>query len=365
MNFMKRSREESVGSEATKVVAFSVLELLVAMTILSLLLALVLSMLNMTQATWRQVTATSSQFREAGLAIETMRRRLRQAVLNTYWDYERDAPGEPPVNYRRASELHFISGPTEQIVSQASEQTFPTHGVFFVAPFGFTSQKAKYETFSETMNAWGFFIEYGDDRAELPPFLRDIIAERYSYRLKEFRQPTEDLELFENASTSGNGADSSAAARKWYAQWVRDDQGRYKRTLAENIVALIIMPMEASGGFGRPNISIAPRYLYDSRSGSNDPDDVESTLHLLPPLLRVTVVAFDQETLTRIGLGSDPPEIMNQRWFKRAGKYDDDIKAMEKSFNDDGYGFRVFTTVFPMRAGRWSGSSSESTEPSE
>ena len=357
---MKRLKKRAVkpGDPASKKVAFSVLELLVAMTILSLLLALVLSMLNMTQATWRQVTSTSSQFREAGFAIETMRRRLRQAVLNTYWDYEREEPGLPPINYRRASELHFISGPTERIVSRASAETYPTHSVFFAAPFGFTSQKAQYETFSETMNAWGFFIEYGDNKAELPPFLRNIVEERYSFRLKEFRQPTEDLELFSNAATAGNGADTSATAREWYAEWVRDEEHRYTRTLADNIVALVIMPMRSSGGGREPDISIAPQYEYDSRSGSADPEATNSTLHLLPPLLRVTVVAFDQETLTRIGLDVNPPEIVKQTWFKRAERYDEDIKAMEESFNEDRYGFRIFTTVFPMRAGRWSGSSS-------
>ena len=357
---MKRSKKTVTeqGKTASQAVAFSVLELLVAMTILSLLLALVLSMLNMTQATWRQVTSTSSQFREAGLAIETMRRRLRQAVLNTYYDYERETPDSPPINYRRASELHFISGPTQRIVSGASEETYPTHSVFFAAPFGFTSEKAKYETFSETMNAWGFFIQYGDDKADLPPFLRNIVSERYSFRLKEFRQPTEDLELFENASTSGNGADTSAAARQWYSEWVRDKTARFTRTLADNIVALVIMPMRASGGRGEPDTSIAPLYEYDSRSGSSDPEATDSTLHLLPPLLRVTVVAFDQETLTRIGLDINAPEIVDPQWFKRAERYDQDIKSMEESFNDDGYGFRIFTTVFPMRAGRWSSSSS-------
>ena len=357
---MKRSKQTVAEQRtpASKTVAFSVLELLVAMTILSLLLALVLSMLNMTQATWRQVTSTSSQFREAGLAIETMRRRLRQAVLNTYYDYEREAPDLPPINYRRASELHYISGPTKDIVSGVSARTYPTHSVFFAAPFGFTSEKAKYETFSETMNAWGFFIEYGDDKADLPPFLRNIVTERFSFRLKEFRQPTEDLELFENAATAGNGADTSATARQWYSEWIRDSQHRYTRTLADNIVALVIMPMRSSGNSREPDTSIAPLYQYDSRSGSSDPDAIGSTLHLLPPLLRVTVVAFDQETLTRIGLDSNPPEIIDQQWFKRAERYDEDIKKMEESFNEDRYGFRIFTTVFPMRAGRWSGSSS-------
>jgi len=287
-----------------------------------------------------------------------MRRRLRQAVLNTYWDYERETPDAPPISYRRASELHFVSGPTNEIVSGASESQFPSHSVFFAAPFGFTSEKAKYQTFSETMNAWGFFVEYGDNSNDVPPFLRDILADQYTFRLKEFRQPTEELELFVNAADKGNGADSSPEARAWYAQWVTDNTGRYTRTLAENIVGLVIMPMTASAVGGGTDTDIAPSYTYDSRKGSDDPEDESSTLHLLPPLLRVTLIAFDQETLIRIGLDSDPPEIIPGNLFRRSGQYDQDIKSMEEEFLNQGYGYRIFTTVFPMRAGRWSSSSS-------
>ena len=138
-----------------------------------------------------------------------------------------------------------------------------------------------------------------------------------------------------------------------------DSAGLYTRTLAENIVGLVIMPMSA-GSERREGTStdLAPSYTYDSRSGSDDPNDSSSTLHLLPPLLRVTIIAFDQETLTRIGLDSNPPEIIKSNYFNRSLNYDTDIKAMEEEFIEERYGYRIFTTVFPMRAGRWSSSSS-------
>jgi uncharacterized protein (TIGR02599 family) len=340
--------------------AFTVLELLVSMTILSLLMAMVLSMLSATQNGWRGVTSKASQFREARLAFETISRRLRQATLNAYWDYEFDDQNKP-VKYIRQSELHYVSGPMSRIVSGADKRKFPTHGVFFQAPFGF-SQDAELRDFNELLNAWGYFIEYGDDEDSVPPFLRGLVEPKYRFRLKEFRQPAEELRIYEDIDERRSGQTSDDNG--WFSQEVVGSRAAaQKRVVADNIIALVITPMEPGTGSGQKipqpfRSEFVTDYIYNSRDGievgrGNPNTPQPETLHVLPPLVRVTIIALDEVTFNRLDPTSSPPDVLPSGVFTNPEAYERDIERIKDEFDKERYAYQIYNTTFPMKAARW------------
>ena len=365
---MKKTIQREIGMRRRSGSAFSILELMVSMAVLSMLLVMVFEMLASTQTSWRKISATAGQFREARLGFETISRRLRQATLNTYWDYVfTNSEPKRPLKYIRQSELHFVSGATDQIVSGASDTKFPTHSVFFQAPFGF-SEDDRLQDFTELLNAWGYFVEYGDDTSSVPPFLREKVAPRYRFRLKEMRQPSEELGIF-NFDESSSGVEqwrstNSIRDKLWYSQEVTGSSSTQKRVVAENIVALILTPLRtasAEEGGRRSQIPINNNYIYDSREGiaiGRDSQNVDQpvNLHMLPSLVRVTMVAVDEVTFNRLNPGSSPPTMVKSGLFKNALRYDEDVKELREDFDEKGYSYNVFTTVIPMKAARWTSS---------
>ena len=101
---------------------YSTIEMLVAGTVLALVLGIVMAVTGETQKLVSATAGKVEQFREARAAFDTVTRRLSQATLNTYWDYQYNIVsknyGETtrhikvPVRYERGSELRFRSGPS-------------------------------------------------------------------------------------------------------------------------------------------------------------------------------------------------------------------------------------------------------------
>ena len=126
--------------------AFTLVELLVSMTVLSILLLVCASVLDHSRRTWSQARARVDQFREARIAFDIITRNLAQAGLNTSGDYHYTETGTnegpednavPPSAYVRHSELQFQSGTAYQMIGpSASPASYPGHAVFFQAPLG-------------------------------------------------------------------------------------------------------------------------------------------------------------------------------------------------------------------------------------
>ena len=196
---------------------FTLVELMVSMSVLVVLSMVLVSMTDQTSRTWRLTRSKVEQFQEARNAYETVTRRLTQATLNTHWDYrytERPAAGgvkiKIPSTYIRQSELRFRSGPMDQLVTTASDVYRPTHGVFFQAPFG-VAENTQYAPMDNLLNTWGYFLEVDDDEDLVPPFLKDIIPSKKSSRLMELREPTEALRVYEMPLDSQSTAWFSAS----------------------------------------------------------------------------------------------------------------------------------------------------------
>ncbi len=123
--------------------AFTLVELMVSMALISMMTVLLVTMTNSTAKLWTYTTSRSEQFRSASTAFEAITRRLSQATLNTYWDY--DDPAKP-TRYQRQSDLRFIAGNMQTLTGGATKPVRPTHGLFFQAPLGFVDLVVGHDT---------------------------------------------------------------------------------------------------------------------------------------------------------------------------------------------------------------------------
>jgi uncharacterized protein (TIGR02599 family) len=169
-----------------------------------------------------------------------------------------------------------------------------------------------------------------------------------------FRQATDSSgrTTSANRQVAEEGNDEDAASRS------------FTRPVAENILALIIYPQIQT--IGENNASnpyeIAPDYYYDSTLRGNNLGNSygeQGTQHLLPPLLRVTMVALDARGGERL---SDPNNedlrdsvitSVTDR-FKTAANYQADLEGLENDLITRRIAYRVFTSTIPLKGARWS-----------
>ncbi len=325
-----------------KKTGFTLIELMVSMTVLSVLLALIFAIIDQAARSWSSAGAKVGQFKEARAAMGALTLRLSQATLNTYWGYDNPTL---PARYLPQSELHFVTGNAADLVGGGSPSHNPGHAVFFLAPLGFTAGE-DLRHFTGLLNACGFYIEYASDASFRPaPLASAGSEERWRFRLMEYRQPAESLQIY-------NHADLSEADR--YSLWHRDEDGDANRPLAENIIALVLAPMssrEEAAATGLSPYAAAPNFTFDSRE--QDPEK----RHQLPPMIRVIMVAIDEGSAIRLELGETPPQLIPDGLFVQVDDEADlleDIAALERSLIERRIDFRTFQSVVPLRAAKWS-----------
>lgn len=352
------------GSPANRGRAFTLVELLVSTTVVSLLVLLLAKMTDETSAVWRRTTGRVEQFREARAGFEAMTTRLAQATLNTYWDYEFEKGDikklKAPIKYSRRSELRFISGPAEQVLGSGGR---PTHCVFFQAPLGIT-EEPKYKGFENLLSSWGYFVEFGDDQASRPLFLRNEVPLRHRFRLKELWQPAEANTIYKFTSGPGKRADAS---RDWFINAVAPASPNV-HVLAENVIALVITPRLAPGDekdlksptdpYSSP---LAPDYLYDSAPSDKPYGKEVNPIHQLPPLLQVTMVAIDEASALRLNLTEASSDLFRLKdKFRDTSKYGKDLlvggasESLEDTLIKSRINYRVFSTNVIIRGAKWS-----------
>ncbi len=331
--------------------AFTLIEIMVSMTILVMLMLMLLSMTGAVQRTWSYTTTKIEQFRNSREGFETITRKLSQATLNTYWDY--DSP-TAPTKYQRQSELRFVSGNAQTLTGSAIA---PSHSIFFVAPLGFVSD-ANYQGLSNLLNTWGYFIEYSDDSLLRPPFITTAMTPfRSRFRLMELMGPSETMPLYKY--TSGNSAYN---ATTWFTD-VLATSPRPARVVAENVLVLVILPKLAPGE-DSTGTKLASTYSYDSTASNSDP--AINSKNQLPPVVMVTMVAVDEPSfsnyLFRLKSGSPRTDLGLDGLFKSAGDltnasnpgYAKDLSALQGTLVAKKINFRVFSTDVSIKAAKWS-----------
>ncbi|HSI84535.1 MAG: Verru_Chthon cassette protein C [Candidatus Methylacidiphilales bacterium] len=321
--------------------AFSLIELMAAVTVLSGILIVVFGITQQVSTVWRNSAAKIESFRGARNAFSALSRQLEQATLNTYYDYYQN--GTPrtaanastfvPTSYGRASELHFIAGKS-LVPGQVS------HSIFFAAPLGRTDVSA-YQGMEALLNATGFYLTYGPDLSR-PAFLDALpnaaATRRNRFRLMQFLQPSQNLGIY--AYTS------NADKNRWFADSIA--AGRGTQQVAENIIALVILPRLSTGESAAPG-SLAPDYEYDTRNASN-----LETFHQMPPVLEVVMVAIDEPSAARLGNSVTAPELGLSSLFREASDLESDLKKLTTTLDSKRITYRVFRTGIAIKGAKWS-----------
>lgn len=380
--------------------AFTLVEVMVAAGIVVVLMVVLLGMTDQTQ---RLVKATSSkveQFQEARAAFEAMTRRLSQATLNSFWDYTYSPSTGVPNGYARHAELRFVSGSMTSIVGP-NHPEWPGHGVFFQAPLGMVEstgvtaqQKHSPDlgAMDHLMNSWGYFVEVGIDPNQYnqyPAFLSTAVTPRKRYRLMELMEPSEKMSVYKNQSDTNK--------RLWYSQSIdpakfTPTKPRPVRVLAENVVALILLPRLSLADERTINQNpttppvLAAKYLYDSTQtgtyNERKSDDLTNnnpllnTKNQLPPVVQVIMVAIDEPSARRLedlygtdtylGIGTNPDPKTGKSLFTDPASLNDNINGTAGDLTrfqnllsssqtpNIRASYRVFSSNVTIKGAKWS-----------
>jgi uncharacterized protein (TIGR02599 family) len=379
---------------------FSLIELLVSVAVLSLVMVLVFQMLEKTQVTFKKARDTVSEFKDARNGFDAITRRLSQATLNTFWQVTNNSSGVA-TKFQRESDLHFVSGPARSVMGSppANSGERVTQCMFFQAPTGYTetistntttANTLKYGNFSNLLNAWGYFVEFGDDRVDRPAYLNSLDnapKPRVRYRLMEYSQVTEGLQVYAEQLRSKTAGQSPAVLNRWFLNESRygvnspnnytvntSDQEatglvRSTRMIAENIIALLILPADSLSIEYRDKL--APNYYYDTRAwqSSNSGQaggsvNLLKTRHVLPPIVDVTMVAVDEADFKRVAQINAIDSIsgfasvdFTKNLFTTASNYDRDLDTLRKTLSErtPEIKFRIFRASVRLREAKWGG----------
>jgi uncharacterized protein (TIGR02599 family) len=361
--------------------AFTIIELLVSMSIVMVLLVVLFQMVNQTSQIWKYTTGKAEQFRSARAAFESITRQLSQATLNTYWDYDRVGD---TLSYTRQSELRFICGPATDLI----EKGFPSsdtgaeavgQAIFFQAPIGYvdsfkSTALSSYEGLDNLLNTWGYFIKKGSDVNSRPPFISaSVVPEKVRYRLMEFMQSSDKMSIYYYTSPPKSLANAAwqlmsdlqrvnaqakyrnYSGKEWFSEAIHNEEDDQPVThvLADNIIALVFEPrlsekdMKTVPG----GLKLAPKYKYDSTKTEDEPSI--NPKNQLPPIVKVTMVAIDEESAARLAASSDP-DLKIDDLFTDADAYDSNLEALKKTLDSKHLKYRVFSTDVSIRGAKWS-----------
>ena len=293
---------------------FTLVELLLSTALIALIALLLVTMTNSTASTWRYTTGRIEQFRGADAAFEAMTRRLSQATLNTYWDYEypNNDKTKPPSTYIRQSDLRFISGGmtvgANKLLTTNSPRR-PTQGVFFQAPLGYVDDTANFSGLENLLNTWGYYVEFRDETLARPAFISQ--PARYRYRLMELMQPSNFLSIYNYTSGkltyTGRDWFSAALPTSALAPIASASPPLLAHALADNVIALVVLPKLSKKDETFTGKTLSKDYSYDSTTVNADTD--VNPKSQLPPIVQVTLVAIDEISAARIADGSTPPPL--------------------------------------------------------
>lgn len=355
---------------------FTLVEIMVSLAVLTILLLISAQVIGQVQSTWSASNARVSQFREARTAFDILTRNLGQATLNTYIDYDINyltnassgASTAAPTSYVRRSDLHFVCGKASSLVN-GGEAMLPGHAVFFQAPLGVSNTPA-YVGLDRLLCARGYFVQFSSDESWAPRFIQNRQS-KFRYRLMEFSPPTE-LNTIYAASASVASNPKAPIPPTWFARAGATATGGGQqasalltRPVADNIVALIISPRREPRLANEPESAsgptqIAPAYSYDSSAIVNPTtDSPQGTQHLLPPMVRVVLIAIDEKSADmldqRAGGGGTPPlgsDVSTK--LTQAHNLETEVNSITAMLQQRKVNYRVFSATIQLRGAKWS-----------
>jgi uncharacterized protein (TIGR02599 family) len=372
--------------------AFTLLELLVAVAVLLVVMVLLLQVTGGVGEIWKSSTGKISAFQNARSAFSTVNRTLARTTLNTYNDYVNavganrtaaNANTFAPVKFARASELHFLSGPSSVLVPGADAVKNPGHAVFFQAPLGETDD-AQLGSLSRTLNSIGFYIQYGDaDHSLLPTWLQPLFSTTKRFRLMQVVEPAEKLKIYTASAAGGYPAKPSDSA-SWLESFRTPpgDQQPRARVLAEDICLLLVRPRlapkdeEAAAaslgttyGDADRGAVLSPGYHYDSRAWQSDAPSgrvpaggsqvtrPELMRNQVPPIVDVVMVSVDRRSLSRFDQTSASPPAELQvpsTLFTDSRNLESDLAQYSSQLSNAKIRHRIFRTAVEIQGAKWS-----------
>ena len=352
----------------TRAAGFTLVEMLVSMTVLSIIVVLLVTMTDQTTKVWRNASGKIEAFRNARGAFESVTQTVSQATLNTYYDYF-DASGNrvnqstaEPAKYDRYSELHFISGPAEKVMAGITTKDGKpytgSHAIFFQVPTGFTLNSDQ-KQLDNTLNGTGYFVEFGSDKDLIPDFVGTQIKPRYRYRLVQFIQPAEGNLIYQEKWASH----LEGGPATWFKTPLSGSE-RPTRILAENVIVALFQPKRSDKEYAlSPGLPpLAKNYAYDSQPKM---PSTSVARHQLPPLVDVTLVAIDEASATRLQAeyGQSPPLdgiLGGQKLFTTTPDtndptaYEADLEKLKTALIAKNINYRIFNTEVIIRSSKWS-----------
>ena len=374
----------------------TLLELLVALAILGVVLLIIGHAMSLMQNTWVRIRGKADGFRNTRLALDTVTQRLSQATLNSRWKIDASQPSN--LRYVLDSDLHFVSGKATTLLNN---DTAPVgDGVFFQAPFGqdaipqstnSSTPPLDTQSLDETLNAWGYFVEFGSDADERPNFMvqsADKFPPRQRFRLLEFRQPAHELTLFDLGTSQAPGqapgllidqVNNFSQLYTWFSKPLAAGntyQQRRVTVIAENVLAIIVTPLDpklrdpnAAANDSAP-YQVARDHTWDSRRfqtdgsqpltpGTASPTPSQYQWHRLPPAIQLTAIAMSEDSWTampeeRIGyIASQLRTLINGR-FDQGSALEDDLNYVQQKLDSglDGMTtpirYKIVSILIPM-----------------
>jgi uncharacterized protein (TIGR02599 family) len=362
---------------------FTLVELIVAMTVLVLLVLMMVSMTTATNRVWQSSRARVDAFQAARGAFERVTSHLSQATLATYIDYynaggqsrtdlQRSSPGTAftPATYDRASDLQFVCGQAAVLAPPAISASRPTHAVFFQAPLGYvstaTTANNDFKELNSVLNAVGYYIDFTNGALQQPAFITSL-APSWRYRLMELYQPSQNLTIYFPTSTYGG-------PQAWFTVAVNPTQTPGATATsptivaADNIVALIVRPetasTAASATSGTSPTEIAPGYGYDTKAylaqmnadgTTPGPSYYLLSKNQLPPMVQVTMVAIDANSAARLAnmFGINPPTLFTKSPFTDVTQYASDLASLETVLRGYQATYHVFVADVSVFGAQW------------
>jgi uncharacterized protein (TIGR02599 family) len=367
---MSFRHSQSLASLRKGRAAFTLVEVLVSMTILIILLLVSAQVIGTVQSTWTKSNARVSQFREARIAFDIITRNLSQATLNSYVDYDNSyladsvttVSNTAPENYLRKSDLRFVCRPAANLLQQgASAANSPGHAVFFQAPLG-VAHDPSYVGLDRLLCGRGYFVQYTSDEFFRPDILPPGIP-RFRYRLMEFSPPAEKNLIYPATTAAPTGANTSIA---WYEQaGVEMDTNattinqNLTRPIADNIVALIVAPQVEVPGAGAGN-QFESVFNYDSVDDTDPSPTRQGNQHRLPSLVKVILIAIDEGSADRLSQNGSPQSPPFDTLISEELEKEDAARNLNATMTnvanimaDKRVNYRIFSATVSMRGAKW------------
>ncbi|PTY01397.1 hypothetical protein DB346_13090 [Verrucomicrobia bacterium LW23] len=320
--------------------AFTLPEVLTAVAVSAAVLVLLATFVGRSMNVLNSATARSETRQGTAAAADCLERDLARAMLESYSAADpTGASGSPAL---RSSMRFLVATPGADGLPGL---TGTGHLLLFQAvpdgsPASAASAPPVVDGVDPAVATYAFYVAFA--RAPAAPTHASAEANPLRFRLMRVVIPPDLVSAYPPSD-----ADSWLSA---------SEMPRYTTAVADNVIALIVRPVEAGGTPETAPRDVTAAYLFDSLEGA-EADPQSPTAHRLPPMLQITVVAIDEAAARRLDRGAETPPV--EVTSALAGKFlnpaerDADIADMRRRLHGSGIHLTVRTLSIPLRESTW------------